>query len=82
MTGSGKGRGDPWLKPGDLISLHEATKRSGLSISHLRLLVSQGDVWGIKVGRNWVTTERAVREYLARGIKPGPKPLKNTTRAR
>lgn len=58
----------------ELISLSEAANRTGLSASHLRLLVRQGDIWGRKVGRNWLTTEQAVREYLAQGNKPGPKP--------
>jgi excisionase family DNA binding protein len=79
MSGSGKGSGDRWLKPEDLLSLHEAAKRTGLSTSHLRFLVNQGDLWGIKVGRNWATTEKAVTQYLARGIKPGPRPRKGTT---
>lgn len=57
----------------ELISLSQAAKRSGLSPSHLRLLVSQGTVWGMKLGRNWVTTEAAVMEYMARDRRPGPK---------
>jgi excisionase family DNA binding protein len=60
----------------DLIPLSEAAKLSGLSMSQLRLLVSQGEIWGVKPGRNWYTTEQAVREYLARDIRPGPKPKK------
>jgi hypothetical protein len=56
-----------------LLSLNEAAVRCGMSASHLRLLVRTGEVWGTKLGRNWVTTEAAVREYLARNIKPGPK---------
>ena len=32
------------------------------------------NLWGTKIGRNWVTTEQAVQEYLARDRKPGPKP--------
>ena len=64
------------LPPGldELISLHEAAEVSGLSPTHLRLLVSSGEVWGKKVGRNWVTTAQAVREYQARNVRPGPKP--------
>jgi hypothetical protein len=31
-------------------------------------------LWGAKIGRNWVTTEQAVRAYLARDRRPGPKP--------
>ncbi len=58
-----------------LISLKMAAKLSGLSPSHLRTLVRDGEIWGEKLGgRNWYTTEQAVREYLAREIKPGPKP--------
>lgn len=57
-----------------LLSLSEAAKKSGLSASHLRLLVRTGAVWGIKLGRNWFTTEQAVQDYLAHDIKPGPKP--------
>ena len=63
-------------KPGldELISLSEAAELSGLSPDHVRRLVRQGDLWGVKIGRNWVTTARAVTEYLARERKPGPKP--------
>jgi len=59
-----------------LISLREAAKLSGLSASHLRLLVSRGDIWGQKIGRNWVTTAQAVQEYVAQDHRPGPKPRK------
>ena len=57
-----------------LISLAEAAEFSGLSAGHLRLLVSQEKLWGTKIGRNWVTTEKAVRDYLASDPRPGPKP--------
>lgn len=63
-------------KPSDLISLRKAAELSGLSAGHLRLLVSQGKLWGIKIGRNWVTTAQAVEEYLAQEHRPGPKPRK------
>ena len=59
---------------GDLISLKEASEISGLSQSHLSLLIRQGKLWGQKIGRNWVTTEQAVRDYLTLDRKPGPKP--------
>jgi excisionase family DNA binding protein len=61
----------------ELISLSQAAELTGLSASHLRLLVRQGDVWGRKLGRNWLTTEQAVREYIAQENKPGPKPKKD-----
>ena len=57
----------------ELISLSKAAKLSGLSSSHLRLLVTKGEIWGQKIGRNWVTTAQAVLEYIAREHRPGPK---------
>ena len=57
----------------DLISLAQASEISGLTASQLRFLVSKGELWGRKLGRNWVTTEQAVRGYLALGRKPGPR---------
>ena len=62
---------------GDIISLEEAAKISGLSHGHLALLIRKGELWGKKIGRNWVTTEKAVREYQARNLRPGPKPEKS-----
>ena len=58
----------------ELIPLREAAELSGLSASHLRLLVSRGDIWGVKLGQNWFTTAQTVKEYLARDRRPGPKP--------
>ena len=58
----------------DLISLQEAAELSSLSAGHLRLLASQGKLWAKKLGRNWVTTARAVEDYLAEDRRPGPKP--------
>lgn len=60
----------------ELITLSEAADLSGLSPNHLRLLVSKGVIWGKKLGRNWFTTAQAVKEYLKRYRKPGPKPQK------
>jgi hypothetical protein len=60
----------------ELIPLREAAELSGLSAGHLRLLASRGDIWGLKLGRNWVTTAQAVEEYLAQERRPGPKPKK------
>ena len=62
----------------DLISLKEAANYCGLSASHLRLLVRNGEIQGRKIGRNWVTTKQAVDDYLAQGNKRGPKPNKTT----
>lgn len=58
----------------ELISLREAVELSGLSASYLRLLVSRGNIWGMKLGRNWVTTAQAVEEFLSRDRRRRPKP--------
>ncbi len=79
MVGSEKGREGDWPRPEDLIPLNKAAKLSGLSTSHLRLLVRQKEIWGRKIGRDWFTTEQAVREYLARDHRPGPKSQKKKT---
>jgi hypothetical protein len=57
-----------------LISLGEAAEICGLSPAHLRLLVGRGEIWGRKIGRNWVTTLKSVNEYVSLGHHPGPKP--------
>ena len=57
----------------DLIPLSKAAELSGLSQGHLSLLIRQSKLWGLKIGRNWVTTEKAVNEYLALDRRPGPK---------
>jgi hypothetical protein len=61
----------------ELISLSEAAEISGLSNSHLRLLVRRGDIWGKRMGRDWFTSIKAVNEYLSSNPKPGPKPSKS-----
>lgn len=57
----------------DLISLRQAAKISGYTTNHLRLLLSRGDLWGFKIDRHWVTTEKAIKVYLAQNPKPGRK---------
>lgn len=70
MPGSEKRSGNQ-PKLDELISISVAAKMSGLSVSYIRRLVSQGEIWGIKPGRNWLTTMKAVREFMARDRKPG-----------
>lgn len=56
----------------ELIPLRAAAKLSGLSHDHLRRLAGEGELKATKMGRDWFTTEKAVREYLARNRRPGP----------
>jgi excisionase family DNA binding protein len=65
---------DDQPKLDDLLSLSEAAEYSGLSATHLRLLVRNGDLQGRKIGRDWVTTKLAIDQYLSKERKRGPKP--------
>ena len=68
------------LRLGELITLKQAAKLSGLSYSHIRYLVRTGKIEARKLGRDWFTTEQAVNEYLAQDRRPGPKPQKGSGR--
>ena len=57
-----------------LISVAEASRISGLSASHVRKLLRDGEIEGVKIGRDWSTTEEAIRQYLKQDRRPGPKP--------
>ena len=57
-----------------LISVTQASQISGLTVSYIRRLLRQGTIDGVKVGHNWLTTEKAVRQYLEKEHRPGPKP--------
>jgi hypothetical protein len=60
----------------DLITFSQAAEVSGFTTRHLRHLAMTGEIWAKKLGPNWVTTARAVQDYLALNKKPGPKPRK------
>jgi len=79
MSGSHKEGADEFPKTEDLISLNKAAKLSGFSQAHIRLMINRGKIWGLKIGRNWVTTEQAVKEYMARDRRPGPKSSSSKT---
>jgi len=76
MTANDEAPDTDQLRIKDLIPLSQAAVISGLSMSHLSLLIRKGELWWIKIGRDWLTTEKAVRDYLSKGMKPGPKPRK------
>ncbi len=78
MPGISNGKSNHQSKLEELITIREAAEISGLSQSHLRLLIRKGEIWGQKKGRDWFTTAQAVREYLARDRRPGPKPRKRS----
>lgn len=56
-----------------LITVTTAAQLSGLSTSFLRRMLRRGEIPGVKVGKTWLTTEAAIRDYLAKDRRPGPK---------
>ncbi len=59
-----------------LISFPEAARISGFTDSYIRKLARSGKIWARKIGRNWVTTEDAIKAYLATERRTGRKPQK------
>lgn len=57
-----------------LTPLSEAAKIAHRTPRQLLWLIRRGLLWGVKIGPNWVTTETAVRNYLATNPQPGPRP--------
>ena len=57
-----------------LVTLAEASARTGYTVQHLRRLLRQGKISGRRFGRTWVTTLEAVEAYRSTDPKPGPKP--------
>ena len=57
----------------NLISVTRASEMSGLTTGFIRRLLRQGQIEGVKIGRNWLTTEKAMRKYLDQDRRPGPK---------
>jgi excisionase family DNA binding protein len=54
-----------------LISVTEASEIGGLTTSYIRRLLREGTIEGVKIGRNWLTTEEAIREYLSKERRRG-----------
>jgi excisionase family DNA binding protein len=52
-----------------LISVKEASKMTPYSPDYLSLLIRKGRLQGYKIGKNWHTTESAVRAYLQRAAE-------------
>ena len=53
----------------DYISLAEASKLCSYSQEYLSLLARKGKLESIKIGRDWVTTRKAIKEYMKRNGK-------------
>lgn len=64
----------------ELISLSDAAAIAKLHPDHLRKLAQKGYLRAKKIGRNWVTSEEAVAEYLRDSLKRSRDPYKNKRR--
>lgn len=49
----------------ELIPLKEASKISGYHPDYLSYLIRKGKIEGKRIGRDWFTTEKAIRTYLS-----------------
>lgn len=60
-----------------LITVTEASKieavGDSLSTRQIQRLIKEGKIAGIRLGRNYFTTEEAVRDYLRQDRRTGPK---------
>ena len=48
----------------EYISLAEAAKGTPYSQDYISLLARKGKVDAVKLGRNWMTTKKAVQDYI------------------
>ena len=48
-----------------IISLKEAAENSGYHPDYLGSLIRNGKLEGKKIGRNWFTTEKAIKDFIA-----------------
>ena len=48
----------------DCVSTHEAAKKLGYTVQHTRLLIRQGELEGIKFGRDWLVVRESVQAHL------------------
>ena len=62
---------------GKLISVVDASQievnGESLSVRQLQRLIQEGKVSGMKLGRMYITSHRAVQDYLNTDRRPGPK---------
>lgn len=60
---------DSQLMSGKLISISQAAKLTPYSAEYLSLLARKGKLASVKISRDWLTTEEAVKEYVQKQIK-------------
>lgn len=65
----------------DCLPTSQAAERAGLSVVHIRRLLTSGQLEGLKMGRDWWVYADSLEKYMATPHKPGPKgPIKKKDR--
>jgi excisionase family DNA binding protein len=54
------------MKNADLICTSDAAKKLGYTLQHTRLLIRQGRLNAMKLGRDWVIERRTLSAFSAR----------------
>jgi excisionase family DNA binding protein len=49
----------------DFITSADAARQLGYTVQHVRRLVRQGTLSGVKMGRDWVVQQSSVQELMA-----------------
>jgi excisionase family DNA binding protein len=66
----------PRLTLSDYITTKEASERLGVTQHHVRHLVVNNIVQGVKLGHDWLVSVVSLEHYIKNRPKPGPKPEK------
>lgn len=54
------------MKTPDLVCTSAAAKKLGYTLQHTRLLIRQGRLNAMKIGRDWVIDKRTLSDFSAR----------------
>ena len=57
-----------------LVTLADASAKTGYTVQHLARLLRQQKIAGKKLGPIWLTTVEAIEVYRRSDPRPGPKP--------
>lgn len=57
----------------EMITVSEASKVSGYTPQHIRLLIRQGLITARRAGGIWLIEASSLRHYIGSNPKPGPK---------
>lgn len=68
----------------ELVGVTDAARTLGFSVQHTRLLIRQGQLEGIKMGRDWIITRESLNLFRVRRStqpllaerKPGRRPTR------